>query len=669
MGDELNLNSLVYDFLETADPKLAKKFKKQVNPAALPTGSPKIADIVKHFETSSAQKRKLDLCNGDNTPSKKKKVETNGKKKDDSSSDSDSDEDMPLVKTPAKPAPKPAAKKESSSDDSSDEEEVKKPAAKAVAKPVAKKEESSSDSDSDEEEAKKPAVAAKAVAKPAAKKEESSSDSDSDDEDEKPAAKPAAKAAAKPAPKKESSSDDSSDDEEEKKPAVKAVAKPAAKAAPKKEESSSSDDSDDEEVKKPAVKAAPAKAAKKEESSSDDDSDDEDEKPAVKAAPKKAAKKEESSSSDDSDSDAEEVKKPAAKKEEKVEDEDVEMKVTNNANKPVDSGTPLKINPEEVSEGGCKMFVHGVNEDTDCNDLAAPFYKHGDVTDSFNPGRGFAFITMATPEEAQACIKALDGTEVCGRTIQLNLARPKGAPPPAGGGRGGGKGGGRNNAEEQGLKLFVHGVGEEVSSDTLMNAFGKHGTVTDAYNSGRGFAFITYSTTAEATGAIEKMEGAEIDGQYIQVNIAKPKGEAGARGGGAGGRGGGRQQAAEGCKLFVHGVSEETPNEDLQGVFEAHGTVTDTFNPGRGFAFVTFATPAEATKAQNALNESEVLGRTVSINVAKPKEAGGGDAGGRGGGRGGRGGTPRGGRGGRGGMSISAGGGGGGGNKKMSFDD
>ena len=44
------------------------------------------------------------------------------------------------------------------------------------------------------------------------------------------------------------------------------------------------------------------------------------------------------------------------------------------------------------------MFVHVVNEheDTDCNNLPVPFYKFEDVTDSFNPGRRFAFITMAT---------------------------------------------------------------------------------------------------------------------------------------------------------------------------------------------------------------------------------------------------------------------------------
>merc|ERR1712083_1255561 len=102
-----------------------------------------------------------------------------------------------------------------------------------------------------------------------------------------------------------------------------------------------------------------------------------------------------------------------------------------------------------------------------------------------------------------------------------------------------------------------------------------------------------------------------------------------------------RQSAEEkGLKLFVHGVGEETSNEDLKFVFEKHGQVTDTFNPGRGFAFVTFSSPGEAQDAIDALNESEILGRKVSINVARPKEGGGGGyrgGRGRGGFRGGRG--------------------------------
>merc|ERR1712083_1218942 len=99
--------------------------------------------------------------------------------------------------------------------------------------------------------------------------------------------------------------------------------------------------------------------------------------------------------------------------------------------------------------------------------------------------------------------------------------------------------------------------------------------------------------------------------------------------------------------------------------FGKHGTVTDAYNPGRGFAFITFASAAEANTAIEAMEGQEVCGRTIQCNVAKPRESGGG-GGGRGGG--GRGGARGGGRGGRGGMSISADGGGTGANKKMSFD-
>ena len=58
-------------------------------------------------------------------------------------------------------------------------------------------------------------------------------------------------------------------------------------------------------------------------------------------------------------------------------------------------------------------------------DLRRPFESHGTLTDVYNPGKGFAFITFATPAEAQAAIKAMDGTQVCGRDIQCSLARKR----------------------------------------------------------------------------------------------------------------------------------------------------------------------------------------------------------------------------------------------------
>ena len=46
--------------------------------------------------------------------------------------------------------------------------------------------------------------------------------------------------------------------------------------------------------------------------------------------------------------------------------------------------------------------------------------------------------------------------------------------------------------------------------------------------------------------------------------------------------------AEQGCKLFIYGVDQNMANGDLQAEFEKFGMVTDVYNTGKGFAFVTF---------------------------------------------------------------------------------
>ena len=103
-------------------------------------------------------------------------------------------------------------------------------------------------------------------------------------------------------------------------------------------------------------------------------------------------------------------------------------------------------------------------------------------------------------------------------------------------------------------------------------------------------------------------------------------------------------------KLFVGNLSFDTTENDLNDAFAAHGTVTETnlmmdrtTGRPRGFGFVTMSSPEEAQKAIAALNGSQLGGRALTVNVAKPREerpAGGGGGrreyggGGGGGGRG-----------------------------------
>lgn len=119
-------------------------------------------------------------------------------------------------------------------------------------------------------------------------------------------------------------------------------------------------------------------------------------------------------------------------------------------------------------------------------------------------------------------------------------------------------------------------------------------------------------------------------------------------------------------KLFVGNLSFRTTQDELFDIFTQYGTVDnvaiindrETGQP-RGFAFVEMANADEAEAAIAALNGTELGGRAINVNEARPRPEGGGPRGGGGGGyqsRGGRGGS--GGGGGRGGRGGSGGGGG-----------
>ncbi len=80
-------------------------------------------------------------------------------------------------------------------------------------------------------------------------------------------------------------------------------------------------------------------------------------------------------------------------------------------------------------------------------------------------------------------------------------------------------------------------------------------------------------------------------------------------------------------KLYVGNLSFNTTENDLNDTFSTHGTVTEadlvmdrTTNRPRGFAFVTMSTEEEAQKAITALNGVELEGRSITVNIARPRE-------------------------------------------------
>ena len=106
-----------------------------------------------------------------------------------------------------------------------------------------------------------------------------------------------------------------------------------------------------------------------------------------------------------------------------------------------------------------KLFVGNLSFDTTELALQDLFSAHGIVEEvnlvtdrATGRPRGFAFVTMSRPEEAQAAISALNGSNVNGRNITVTEARPREERSGGGGGGGGrgyGGGGGRGGERER----------------------------------------------------------------------------------------------------------------------------------------------------------------------------------------------------------------------------
>jgi RNA recognition motif-containing protein len=185
--------------------------------------------------------------------------------------------------------------------------------------------------------------------------------------------------------------------------------------------------------------------------------------------------------------------------------------------------------------------------------------------------RGFAFVRLASPEQAESARGTLDGTLLQGRSISV---RPFSAEPPrrgeggpstgprpgggyaggGGGGGGGGSGPGGPRPDTSDRTLYVGNLPYESTEQDVKDLFAELGAAppqrvhlpADAEGRKRGFGFVTLATSEEANAALEKLREAQVRGRRLVVNIAHPKGDRPPRapgdrpsfGGGFGGGGG-----------------------------------------------------------------------------------------------------------------------------------
>ncbi|XP_068020015.1 nucleolin [Melanerpes formicivorus] len=211
--------------------------------------------------------------------------------------------------------------------------------------------------------------------------------------------------------------------------------------------------------------------------------------------------------------------------------------------------TGEKSHQEHQKGGGDKesktLIVNNLSYAASEETLQEVFTKASSIkVPQTNQGRskGYAFVEFPTVEDAKAALNSYNNTEVEGRVIRLEFSSPAWQK---------GNMNARGGFNQQSKTLFVRGLSEDTTEETLRESF--EGSisariVTDRdTGSSKGFGFVDFSSAEDAKAAKAAMEDGEIDGNKVILDFAKPKsdfqrgggfGGRGGRGGGRGGRGG-----------------------------------------------------------------------------------------------------------------------------------
>lgn len=164
----------------------------------------------------------------------------------------------------------------------------------------------------------------------------------------------------------------------------------------------------------------------------------------------------------------------------------------------------------------------------------------------------------------------------------------------------------------------------DVDSEKLAQIFEGAGVVEIAeviYNRetdrSRGFGFVTMSTVEEAEKAVELYHKFEVNGRFLTVNKAAPRGSRPERA---------PREYEPSFRVYVGNLPWDVDDARLEQVFSEHGKVLSArvvsdreTGRSRGFAFVTMASESEMNEAIGALDGQTLEGRAIRVNVAEER--------------------------------------------------
>lgn len=287
--------------------------------------------------------------------------------------------------------------------------------------------------------------------------------------------------------------------------------------------------------------------------------------------------------------------------------------------------------PSSRKSGANNIFVKNLDKSIDQQQLHDTFEQFGTVLSSkigtdptTGESKGFGFVHFEDKEAADLAISKVNGMVMKNKKVYVGRFMPKKD----------------RDAELQQIRanftnVYVKNLPLDVDNDGLNKMFSEFGNVNSAVimtseeGKSKGFGFVDYADHVSAAASVEKLhESANPDGSLLFVSRAQKKGE--------------REQDLrekfeemkimrqskyQGTNLYIKNLDDNVDLERLRKEFDPFGTITsakiamsEDKTTSRGFGFVCYSSPEEATKAVNEMHGRIIEKKPLYVGLAESKE-------------------------------------------------
>uniref|UniRef100_A0A665U6P9 Polyadenylate-binding protein 1 n=1 Tax=Echeneis naucrates TaxID=173247 RepID=A0A665U6P9_ECHNA len=272
-------------------------------------------------------------------------------------------------------------------------------------------------------------------------------------------------------------------------------------------------------------------------------------------------------------------------------------------------GRPVRImwsqrDPSLRKSGVGNIFIKNLDKSIDNKALYDTFSAFGNILSckvvcDENGSKGYGFVHFETQEAAERAIEKMNGMLLNDRKVFVGRFKSR-----------------KEREAELGARakeftnVYIKNFGEDMDDEKLRELFSKYGNamsirvMTDDSGKSRGFGFVSFERHEDAQKAVDEMNGKELNGKLIYVGRAQKKVE--------------RQTELK--RKF------EQMKQDRMTRYQVHlyycYKIKTKPNGGRskGFGFVCFSSPEEATKAVTEMNGRIVATKPLYVALAQRKE-------------------------------------------------